>query len=66
MVDVRPTKETDYLEGKTLDFKIIKMDKVRNNIVLSRKAVLLDQNSSSEEIKEKYAEGNVTKVLLKT
>ena len=65
LVDVRPTKETDYLEGKTLDFKIIKMDKVRNNIVLSRKAVLLDQNSSSEEIKEKYAEGNVTKGFVK-
>ena len=65
LVDVRPTKETDYLEGKTLDFKIIKMDKIRNNIVLSRKAVLLDQNSSSEEIKEKYAEGNVTKGFVK-
>ena len=65
LVDVRPTKETDYLEGKTLDFKIIKMDKIRNNIVLSRKAVLLDQTSSSEEIKEKYAEGNVTKGFVK-
>ena len=65
LVDVRPTKETDYLEGKTLDFKIIKMDKIRNNIVLSRKAVLLDQNSSSEEIKEKYAEGNITKGFVK-
>tara|TARA_B100000900_G_scaffold387873_1_gene379461 strand:+ start:2804 stop:4378 length:1575 start_codon:yes stop_codon:yes gene_type:complete len=65
LVDVRPTKETDYLEGKTLDFKIIKMDRIRNNIVLSRKAVLMDQNSSSEEIKEKYAEGNVTKGFVK-
>jgi small subunit ribosomal protein S1 len=65
LVDVRPTKETDYLEGKTLDFKIIKMDKVRNNIVLSRKAVLIDLNSSSEEIKEKYAEGNITKGFVK-
>ena len=65
LVDVRPSKETDYLEGKTLDFKIIKMDKIRNNIVLSRKAVLLDQNSSSEEVKEKYAEGNVTKGFVK-
>tara|TARA_B100001121_G_scaffold288855_1_gene287329 strand:+ start:173 stop:1747 length:1575 start_codon:yes stop_codon:yes gene_type:complete len=65
LVDIRPTKETDYLEGKTLDFKIIKMDKVRNNIVLSRKAVLMDQTSSSEEIKEKYAEGNVTKGFVK-
>ena len=65
LVDIRPTKETDYLEGKTLDFKVIKMDKIRNNIVLSRKAVLLDQNSSSEEIKEKYAEGNITKGFVK-
>ena len=65
LVDVRPTKETDYLEGKTLDFKIIKMDKIRNNIVLSRKAVLIDQNSSSEEIKEKYAEGKTTKGFVK-
>ena len=65
LVDVRPTKETDYLEGKILDFKIIKMDRIRNNIVLSRKAVLMDQNSSSEEIKEKYAEGNVTKGFVK-
>ncbi len=65
LVDVRPTKETDYLEGKTLDFKIIKMDKVRNNIVLSRKAVLLDQTASSDEIKEKYAEGNTTKGFVK-
>ena len=65
LVDTRPTKETDYLEGKTLDFKIIKMDKIRNNIVLSRKAVLLDQTSSSDEIKEKYAEGNVTKGFVK-
>lgn len=65
LVDVRPTKETDYLEGKTLDFKIIKMDKIRNNIVLSRKAVLLDQNSSSDEIKEKYAEGKTTKGFVK-
>jgi len=65
LVDIRPTKETDYLEGKTLDFKIIKMDKIRNNIVLSRKAVLLDQTSSSDDIKEKYAEGNVTKGFVK-
>ena len=65
LVDIRPSKETDYLEGKTLDFKIIKMDKIRNNIVLSRKAVLLDQTSSSDEIKEKYAEGNVTKGFVK-
>jgi len=57
LVDVRPTKETDYIEGKVLEFKIIKMDKIRNNIVLSRKAVLMDQASSPEEVAEKYTEG---------
>ena len=65
LVDVRPTKETDYIEGKVLEFKIIKMDKIRNNIVLSRKAVLMDQNSSPEEIAEKYIEGKVVKGFIK-
>jgi len=65
LVDIRPTKETDYIEGKVLEFKIIKMDKVRNNIVLSRKAVLMDQNSSPEEIAEKYTEGKVVKGFIK-
>ena len=50
LVDVRPSKEIDYLEGKVLEFKIIKMDKIRNNIVLSRKAVLMDQKSSLNKI----------------
>ena len=65
LVDVRPTKEADYIEGKVLEFKIIKMDKIRNNIVLSRKAVLMDQNSSPEEIAEKYTEGKVVKGFIK-
>ena len=65
LVDIRPTKETDYIKGKVLEFKIIKMDKIRNNIVLSRKAVLMDQNSSPEEIAEKYTEGKVVKGFIK-
>ena len=65
LVDIRPTKETDYIEGKVLEFKIIKMDKIRNNIVLSRKAVLMDQNSSPAEIAEKYTEGKVVKGFIK-
>ena len=65
LVDVRPSKEIDYLEGKTLEFKIIKMDKLRNNIVLSRKAVLMDQNSSPEEIAEKYTEGKTVSGFIK-
>ena len=65
LVDVRPTKETDYIEGKVLEFKIIKMDKVRNNIVLSRKAVLMDQNSNPEEVAEKYTEGKTVSGFVK-
>tara|TARA_A100001011_G_C14305017_1_gene842640 strand:- start:1826 stop:3169 length:1344 start_codon:yes stop_codon:yes gene_type:complete len=65
LVDVRPTKETDYIEGKILEFKIIKMDKIRNNIVLSRKAVLMDQNASPEEVAEKYNEGKKVSGFIK-
>ncbi len=65
LVDVRPTKDVDYIEGKTLDFKIIKMDKIRNNIVLSRKAVLMDQGVSSDETAEKYTEGKVVAGFIK-
>ena len=65
LVDVRPAKETDYIEGKVLEFKIIKMDKIRNNIVLSRKAVLMDQNSSPEEVAEKYTEGKKVSGFIK-
>ena len=65
LVDVRPTKDTDYIEGKTLDFKIIKMDQIRNNIVLSRKAVLMDQGVNLDETAEKYTEGKVVTGFIK-
>ena len=65
LVDIRPNKEADYIEGKTLDFKIIKMDKLRNNIVLSRKAVLLDQTSSPGEVADKYTEGKIVSGFIK-
>ena len=58
-------KKQIILKAKVLEFKIIKMDKIRNNIVLSRKAVLMDQNSSPEEIAEKYTEGKVVKGFIK-
>ena len=38
LVDVRPVKDTSHIEGKTLDFKVIKLDRRRNNVVLSRRA----------------------------
>ena len=65
LVDIRPNKEADYIEGKVLDFKIIKMDKLRNNIVLSRKAVLLDQTASPDEVADKYTEGKVVSGFIK-
>ena len=65
LVDIRPNKEVDYIEGKILDFKIIKMDKLRNNIVLSRKAVLLDQTSSPGEVADKYTEGKIVSGFIK-
>ena len=40
LVDVRPVRDTSYLEGKPLEFKIIKVDRKRNNVVVSRRAVV--------------------------
>lgn len=48
LVDVRPVRDLAYLEGKELEFKIIKMDLKRNNIVVSRRAVLEGEQSSEK------------------
>ncbi|CAL4042911.1 30S ribosomal protein S1 [Buchnera aphidicola (Tetraneura ulmi)] len=45
LVDVRPIRDTIHLEGKELDFKVIKLDKKRNNVVVSRRAVIELENS---------------------
>ncbi len=47
LVDVRPVRDTAYLEGKTLEFKVIKLDQKRNNVVVSRRAVV-EQEFSAE------------------
>ena len=49
LVDVRPIRETTHLEGKELEFKVIKIDKVRNNIVVSRRAVMEAENSAERD-----------------
>jgi small subunit ribosomal protein S1 len=49
LVDVRPVRDTSYLEGKPLDFKVIKLDKRRNNVVVSRRAVVERENSQERE-----------------
>jgi len=49
LVDVRPIRDTTHLEGKELEFKVIKLDQKRNNVVVSRRAVLEAENSAERE-----------------
>ena len=49
LVDVRPVKDFDFLQGQEIEAIVIKMDEVRNNIVISRKAVLQEANSADRE-----------------
>lgn len=58
LVDVKPVRDPGYLENKDLDFKIIKMDKKRNNIVVSRRAVMEAENSAERKARlEQLQEG---------
>lgn len=66
LVDVRPVRETTYLEGKDLEFIVIKIDKKRNNVVVSRKAVLESENSEErDELISNLEEGSVIKGIVK-
>lgn len=49
LVDIRPVRDTTYLEGKELEFKIIKLDRKRNNVVVSRRAVVEAEFSAERE-----------------
>ncbi|MCP5208837.1 MAG: 30S ribosomal protein S1 [Hahellaceae bacterium] len=49
LVDVRPVRDTLHLEGKELEFKVIKLDQKRNNVVVSRRSVLEAENSAERE-----------------
>ena len=49
LVDVRPVRDTSHLEGKELEFKVIKLDQKRNNVVVSRRSVLEAENSAERE-----------------
>ena len=58
LVDVRPVRDTAHIEGKELEFKVIKIDKQRNNIVVSRRAVMEAENSAErDELLAKLEEG---------
>ena len=66
LVDVRPVRDTGYLEGKDLEFLVIKIDKKRNNVVVSRKAVMEMENSEErDEFISNLEEGSVVKGIVK-
>ena len=66
LVDIRPLRETAHLEGKPLEFKVIKLDQKRNNVVVSRRAVLEEENSHErEELLASMQEGQDVKGIVK-
>ena len=66
LVDVRPVRDTSYLEGKPLEFKVIKLDQRRNNVVVSRRAVVESENSAEREaLLASLQEGAVIKGVVK-
>ena len=66
LVDVRPVRDTSYLEGKPIEFKVIKVDRKRNNVVVSRRAVVESENSHERDaLLESLEEGVTVKGLVK-
>ncbi len=66
LVDVRPVRDTAYLEGKELEFKLIKLDQKRNNVVVSRRAVVEEEYSAEREaLLDNLQEGQTIKGVVK-
>ena len=66
LVDVRPIRDTSHLEGQELEFKLIKLDRPRNNIVVSRRAIMEAENSVEREaLLETLEEGKNIKGIVK-
>ncbi len=66
LVDVRPVRDTAYLEGKDLEFKVIKLDQRRNNVVVSRRAVVeIEYSAERETLLESLQEGLSVKGVVK-
>ena len=66
LVDVRPVRDPSYLEGKELEFKVIKLDQRRNNVVVSRRAVVEKEYSAEREaLLKDLQEGNTVKGVIK-
>ncbi len=60
LVDVRPVRDPAYLEGNTLEFKVIKLDQRRNNVVVSRRAVVEEEYSAEREALLKNLQEGIT------
>jgi small subunit ribosomal protein S1 len=66
LVDVRPVRDSSYLEGKELEFKVVKLDRRRNNVVVSRRAVVEQESGAEREsLLEHLQEGQVVKGVVK-
>jgi small subunit ribosomal protein S1 len=66
LVDVRPVRDPGYLEGKSLEFKVIKLDQRRNNVVVSRRAVVEQEYSAErEQLLKELQEGKTVKGIVK-
>ena len=66
LVDVRPVRDTTHLEGKELEFKVIKLDAKRNNVVVSRRAVIEAESSAEREtLLANLEEGHEVKGIVK-
>jgi small subunit ribosomal protein S1 len=66
LVDVRPVRDPAYLEGKDLEFKIIKLDRKRNNVVVSRRAVVESEYSAERDaLLKELEEGVIVKGVVK-
>jgi len=66
LVDVRPVRDPGYLEGKPLEFKVIKLDQKRNNVVVSRRAVVEEEYSAErEDLLKNLQEGAEVKGVVK-
>ena len=66
LVDVRPVRDAAHLEGKSLEFKVVKLDRRRNNVVVSRRAVVESESSADREaLLDSLQEGQVVKGIVK-
>jgi small subunit ribosomal protein S1 len=66
LVDIRPVRDLSHLEGKTLEFKVVKLDRKRNNVVVSRRAIVEAEGSVERDaLLESLQEGQIIKGVVK-